>query len=97
MSGKYTFPKELKKLKACTQCHLIKTYSQFQKEGCDNCHISKNALDDNLTGKFKGMIAITDTKHSWASRYLDKTDLVPGFYALGVFDESKLDYDDDDE
>ena len=97
MSGKYTYPQELKKLKACTQCHLIKTYSQFHKEGCENCHIAKNALDDKLTGKFKGMIAITDTKNSWASRYLDKTDLIPGFYALGVFDESNLDYDDDDE
>ena len=43
------------------------------------------------------MIAITDTKNSWASRYLDKTDLIPGFYALGVFDESNLDYDYDDE
>ena len=41
------------------------------------------------------MIAITDTKNSWASRYLDKTDLVQGFYALSVFYEPKLDYEDD--
>ena len=96
MSKKYTFPKELKKLKACTQCHLIKTYSQFQKEGCNNCQMSKNALEDKLTGKFKGMIAITDPKSSWAARYLDSTDFVPGFYALGIYDESKLDEDDDE-
>ena len=96
MSRKYTYPNELKKLKACTQCYLIKTYSQFHKEGCENSNIAKNALDDKLTGKFKGMVAITDTKNSWASRYLDKTDLVPRFYALGVMDESKLDYDDDE-
>ena len=29
MSKKLTYPQELKKLKACAQCHLIKTHSQF--------------------------------------------------------------------
>ena len=70
--SKYLYPQELKKLKACTQCHLIKTDAQFRKEGCENCKISKNAIEERITGKFKGMIAITDPKRSWAAKYLDK-------------------------
>ena len=69
----YIYPKDLKKLKACVDCHLVKTLPQFQKEGCDNCHFSKNELSEKLTSKFKGIIAITDPKKSWAARYLGKS------------------------
>ena len=69
----YTFPTELKKLKACTQCHLVKTYSQFKSEGCDNCHFRKNEIEEKLTSKFKGIIAITDPKRSWCAKYLGKS------------------------
>ena len=66
--SKHLYPSELKKLKACTECHLVKTYNQFQKEGCENCRISKDAIDERITSKFKGIIAITDPKRSWAAR-----------------------------
>ena len=69
----YTYPQELKKLKACVDCHLIKTLAQFQKDCCDNCSYKKNELSEKLTSKFKGMIAITDPKTSWAARYLGKS------------------------
>ena len=102
--SKYLYPQELKKLKACTQCHLIKTDAQFRKEGCENCKISKNAIEEKITGKFKGMIAITDPKKSWAAKYLDKGKYffyynfnlaycLPGFYALGIYDEKGYDQD----
>ena len=71
--SKHLYPSELKKLKACTECHLVKTYNQFQKEGCENCRISKDAIDERITSKFKGIIAITDPKRSWAARYLNKS------------------------
>ena len=74
--SKYLFPSELKKLKACTQCHLVKTSAQFQKEGCENCKISKNAIEDKITGKFKGIIAITDPRKSWAAKYLEKSNYI---------------------
>ena len=58
----YTYPKELKKLKACVDCHLVKTMAQFQKEGCDNCRYQKTEVSEKTTSKFKGIIAITDPK-----------------------------------
>ena len=72
--SKYTYPTELKKLKVCLQCNLMKTNNQFHKEGCNNCRIAKEAMIDNITGKFKGMIAITDPRRSWCAKYLDKSD-----------------------
>lgn len=32
-----TVPKSLKQLRACLVCSLIKTFDQFESDGCDNC------------------------------------------------------------
>ena len=101
--SKYTYPKELKKLKACVDCHLVKTLPQFQKEGCDNCKFKGNILNEKLTSKFKGLIAITDPKKSWSAKYLGKRkknkiynnyfidNLIPGFYCLSIYEEDNYD------
>ena len=97
--SKYTFPKELKKLKACMDCHLIKTIQQFQSEGCDNCRWAGREANDKLTAKFKGMIAITDPKNSWSAKYLKKSSYKPGFYCLSIFEEDndrREEYENDD-
>ena len=71
--SKYLYPDELKRLKACISCHLVKTDSQFVKQGCDNCKQGKNGIQDRITNKFKGIIAITDPKKSWAAKYLGQS------------------------
>jgi len=30
-------PEEMKGMRACLRCALIKTYSQFYESGCENC------------------------------------------------------------
>ena len=41
-----TVPKSLKQLRACLVCSLIKTFDQFESDGCDNCesvlHLKRN-------------------------------------------------------
>ena len=41
-----TVPKSLKQLRACLVCSLIKTFDQFETDGCDNCesvlHLKRN-------------------------------------------------------
>ena len=32
-----TVPTELRQLRACLVCSLIKTFDQFVRDGCDNC------------------------------------------------------------
>ena len=96
----YLYPKELKKLKACIDCHLIKTLSQFQKDGCENCRFPKNELSEKITSKFKGMIAITDPKKSWAAKYLGKNSYKPGFYCLSIYEDDNYrreEYENEDD
>ena len=110
--SKYTYPDGLKKLKACMDCHLVKTFSQFKSENCDNCHHRKNEIEEKLTSKFKGIIAITDPKRSWCAKYLGKSKkniifnnfnidaFKPGFYCLSIYEEDNYkgdDYDNSDD
>lgn len=39
-------PKSMKQLRACLVCSLVKTFDQFESDGCDNCesvlHLKRN-------------------------------------------------------
>ena len=41
-----TVPKSMKQLRACLVCSLVKTFDQFESDGCDNCesvlHLKRN-------------------------------------------------------
>ena len=41
-----TVPESLKQMRACLVCSLIKTFEQFESDGCDNCetvlHLKRN-------------------------------------------------------
>ena len=92
--SRYSYPEELKKLKACIDCHLVKSQKQFNTEGCNNCGYKGSDSVDKLTSKFKGIIAITDPKKSWAAKYLGKSSYIPGFYCLSIYEEDN--YNDED-
>lgn len=68
-------PAEMKGLRACITCMLVKTFSQFYDEGCDNCTFLQLKDDRSLvaeatTESFRGMTSIMDPKKSWVSRWL---------------------------
>ena len=71
----YSYPTSLKKLRACMQCGLIKTETQFTNDGCENCKIQKNEISTYITPHFKGMIAITYPSGSWCAKWLGKSKL----------------------
>ena len=72
-SNSYSYPTQLKKLRACIRCHLVKTEEQFKKEGCDNCRDTlNNEILEKITPHFKGIIAITNPKNSWCAKWMDK-------------------------
>ena len=73
MNFEYSYPKSLKKLRACTQCRLIKTEEQFLSEGCENCKIDEKEISTYITPHFKGMIAITYPEESWCAKWLGKS------------------------
>lgn len=83
-------PKDLRDLRACLVCSLIKTHAMFYKYGCDNCEdileLSKN--DERIEGctskNFEGMIALMDPKESWVAKWQRIGGYVKGMYAISV-------------
>ncbi|KAF5289431.1 hypothetical protein FQA39_LY15120, partial [Lamprigera yunnana] len=68
-------PKDLRGLRACLVCSLIKTFEQFENEGCDNCDEflrMKNNRDniyDCSSTNFDGMIAAMSPEDSWVCKW----------------------------
>lgn len=94
MDDLYVEPKELKKLRACTTCKLLKTERQWKDNTCENCGILKK--EQSITANFKGFVCYTDPNHSWVAKWLTKPgiDLKPGVYCISV--EGDEDYDNDE-
>eukprot|EP00038_Savillea_parva_P008827 m.179447 g.179447 ORF g.179447 m.179447 type:complete len:137 (+) comp14766_c0_seq1:129-539(+) len=88
-------PEELKGLRACLSCSLVKTEDQFLQNGCENCERwleiaeSYENVKEYTSANFKGMAAIMDPKGrekhgSWVASWLRLDGLKPGVYALSV-------------
>lgn len=64
---------------------------QFEEEGCDNCEqgigMGVDAIQDQCTPNFSGMLAIMDPEKSWCARWTRKKKYIPGLYALKLEDE----------
>src|SRR5438874_1728896 len=81
-------PAKMKDLRACIPCLLVKTYQQFDAEGCENCDKGefsvKDKVDDCTTMAFEGLMAMTWPERSWVARWQFVSNFVPGVYALKV-------------
>merc|ERR1712159_681378 len=82
-------PETQRNLRACLQCRLIKTQSEFRKDDCENC--ANIDIQDDIdrviaytTPTFEGMIAMMDPNESWVARYQGQSRLVRGCYAISV-------------
>jgi hypothetical protein len=71
-------PKDLKRLRCCLRCHLIKNADQFVADSCENCPElsgmkgSHEKVNEMTTDKYYGFVSLieTDTNKSWVARYL---------------------------
>jgi len=75
MSSVEVVPKDLRQLRACLVCSLIKTFDQFEFDGCDNCdeflHMKSNKdnIYDCTSNNFDGMIALMFPEDSWVAKW----------------------------
>ncbi|EPB74508.1 transcription initiation protein Spt4 [Ancylostoma ceylanicum] len=57
-----TVPRDLRNLRACLLCSLVKSLEQFEMDGCENCdrvlHM-KGDTDKKINRKCKGIYAIS--------------------------------------
>lgn len=82
-------PNELKGLRTCLVCHLVKSFEQFATEGCDNCTFLAMEDDtekvyDCTSVNFEGIISVVDPKTSWCAKWMRLTEAKPGCYAMQV-------------
>ncbi|KAF6023092.1 SUPT4H1 [Bugula neritina] len=85
-----TIPKDLRRLRACLLCSLVKTVDQFEMDGCDNCEKYLNmknridSVDEYTSQNFDGMTALMSPDDSWVAKWQRINRCVPGVYALSV-------------
>merc|ERR1712085_79730 len=83
-------PNDMKNLRACLRCYLVKTDAQFAAQGCENCDFlqlggpggDRERLWSCTTSNFEGVVAIISPSESWVARWQGIDDFVPGVYAI---------------
>lgn len=88
-NGIAVIPEEMKHLKACMRCGLIKNYTQFLDNGCENCDFiplkgNEMIIDRCTSSYYEGSIALLEPSTSWVAKWNGIADCVPGFYAIKV-------------
>ncbi|CAN7987082.1 unnamed protein product [Ixodes hexagonus] len=85
-----SIPKDLRNLRACLLCSMIKTFEQFEFDGCDNCdeylHMKNNRdmVYDCTSSNFDGMIALMNPEDSWVAKWQRISRKAKGIYAISV-------------
>ncbi|CAD5225729.1 unnamed protein product [Bursaphelenchus okinawaensis] len=83
-------PTDLRGLRACLLCSIIKSAEMFERQGCDNCEgllgLKDNAekVDECTSSNFDGFIAVTDPTDSWVCKWQGIKTRKPGLYAVSV-------------
>jgi len=85
-----SIPKDLRNLRACLFCSLIKSFDQFEFDGCDNCESfmpmksNREAVYDCTSANFDGMVAATGPEDSWVCKWQRINRFNKGVYAISV-------------
>eukprot|EP01117_Protostelium_nocturnum_P020018 TRINITY_DN882_c1_g1_i1.p1 TRINITY_DN882_c1_g1~~TRINITY_DN882_c1_g1_i1.p1 ORF type:complete len:126 (+),score=22.11 TRINITY_DN882_c1_g1_i1:59-436(+) len=85
-------PNNMKSLRACLWCSLIRTEKQFDDEGCPNCEpflqYGRNRRDVDIctSASFDGIITMLDPDASWVAKWnrINQKTFVRGVYAVSV-------------
>ena len=85
-------PADLKALRACKSCGLIKNFGQFVEVGCENCSFLNMAegserVHECTSAYFTGFISLMEPESSWVARWLRSSQVKPGMYAIHVTGE----------
>lgn len=83
-------PRDLRNLRACLLCSLVKTFDEFEQKGCDNCEYllglkhNRDMIYDCTSNNFDGLAAVVTPEESWVAKWLRINTLKPGVYAISV-------------
>ncbi len=83
-------PHDLRNLRACLVCSLIKSVTMFERDGCDNCEDimpmkgNSDRVYECTSSNFEGMIALMHQEESWVAKWQRISHFVKGMYAVSV-------------
>jgi len=82
-------PNDMRGLRACMFCSLVKSAAQFESAGCDNCTFLDMAHDRNrvircTSASFDGLVALVQPPESWVAKWQRLGQFHRGCYALKV-------------
>ncbi|XP_003388234.1 PREDICTED: transcription elongation factor SPT4-A-like [Amphimedon queenslandica] len=86
-------PKDLRGLRACKLCSMVKSFDQFLYNGCDNCeryiHLKGNRgrVNDCTSPNFDGLISMMSNEDSWVAKWQRINKFTKGCYAVSVSGE----------
>lgn len=89
-SDRDRIPNDLRGLRACLLCSLIKTAGMFEEDGCDNCEEflpmrgNPDLVNECTSSNFEGMIALMQAEDSWVAKWQRISHFVKGMYAISV-------------
>jgi transcription elongation factor SPT4 len=80
-------PNDAKGLRACLRCSLVKTFSQFLDNGCENCEFLGMVGDADRTHEcttafYEGTMAIMAP--GWVAQWQRVANFMPGMYAIAM-------------
>ncbi|XP_034033424.1 transcription elongation factor SPT4 [Thalassophryne amazonica] len=95
-----TVPKDLRHLRACLLCSLVKTIDQFEYDGCDNCESylqmkgNREMVYECTSSSFDGIFSpplvfsesspMMSPEDSWVAKWQRIGNFKPGVYAVSV-------------
>merc|ERR1712117_409604 len=83
-------PKELRQLRACLSCSMIKTLEQWEADGCQNREAflnlrhNRDNVYDCTSSNFEGMVGACKPDDSWVCKWQRISRFKQGVYAISV-------------
>ncbi|VDN59717.1 unnamed protein product [Dracunculus medinensis] len=85
-----SIPRELRNLRACLLCSMVKSVEQFEMDGCDNCERylgmkgDEEKVSECTSSNFDGLIAAMIPDESWVCKWQKINRKARGIYAVSV-------------
>jgi len=86
----FRIPHDLRGLRACLVCSLIKSANMFEEDGCDNCEDfmsmkgNRERVYQCTSNNYEGMIGLMQPEESWVAKWQRLGHFVKGMYAVSV-------------